>query len=45
MLSERSIAERSRSVDFPDFTRGAWRSRPPLGIVDANGRAVAAGGG
>lgn len=32
-LSERSIAERSRPVDFPDFTRGAWRSRPPLGIV------------
>ncbi|HLU24160.1 MAG TPA: Gfo/Idh/MocA family oxidoreductase [Longimicrobiales bacterium] len=32
-LSERSIAERSRSIDFPDFTRGAWRNRPPLGIV------------
>ena len=34
-LSARSIAERSRPVDFPDFTRGAWRSRPPLGIVSA----------
>jgi len=34
-LSARSIAERSRPVDFPDFTRGAWRSRPPLGIVGA----------
>ncbi|CAN5867368.1 Gfo/Idh/MocA family oxidoreductase [soil metagenome] len=32
-LSERSIARRSASVDFPDFTRGAWRSRPPLGII------------
>jgi predicted dehydrogenase len=32
-LSERSIAGRGRSVDFPDFTRGAWRSRAPLGIV------------
>jgi predicted dehydrogenase len=32
-LSARSIAERSRPIDFPDFTRGAWRSRPPLGIV------------
>ncbi|HET9275655.1 MAG TPA: Gfo/Idh/MocA family oxidoreductase [Gemmatimonadales bacterium] len=32
-LSERSIRERSRPVDCPDFTRGAWRSRPPLGIV------------
>lgn len=42
MVSERSIAERSRSVDFPDFTRGAWRSRPPLGIVDADGRVVPA---
>ena len=38
MLSERSIAERSRSVDFPDFTRGAWKTRPPLGIVDVNGK-------
>jgi hypothetical protein len=33
-LSERSIASRSRSVDCPDFTRGAWKSRPPLGIVE-----------
>jgi hypothetical protein len=32
-LSERSIAARGRSVDFPDFTRGAWKTRPPLGIV------------
>jgi len=32
-LSERSIADRSRPVDCPDFTRGAWRTRPPLGIV------------
>jgi len=40
MMSERSIAERSRSLDFPDFTRGAWRARPRLGIVDADGRQV-----
>jgi predicted dehydrogenase len=32
-LSERAIAGRGRSMDFPDFTRGAWRTRPPLGIV------------
>lgn len=32
-LSERSVAEKSRPVDVPDFTRGAWRQRPPLGIV------------
>jgi hypothetical protein len=24
-LSERSVANRGRSVDFPDFTRGGWR--------------------
>ena len=24
-LSERSVANRGRSVDFPDFTRGRWR--------------------
>jgi len=34
-LSERSVANRSRSLDVPDFTRGRWRSRPPLGIVEA----------
>ncbi len=34
-LSERSVAHRSRPVDFPDFTRGMWKSRPPLGIVEA----------
>ncbi len=34
-LSERSIANRSRTVDFPDFTRGAWMRRKPLGIVHA----------
>ncbi|HEX2165917.1 MAG TPA: Gfo/Idh/MocA family oxidoreductase [Longimicrobiales bacterium] len=32
-LSERSIAQRSAPQDAPDFTRGAWRTRPPLGIV------------
>jgi predicted dehydrogenase len=37
MLSEQSIAQRSRSLDFPDFTRGAWKTRPRVGIVDVNG--------
>lgn len=32
-LTERSVANRSRPVDVPDFTRGAWRARPPLDIV------------
>jgi len=29
-LSEYSVARRGRSVDIPDFTRGAWAKRPPL---------------
>lgn len=34
-LSERSIAGHSRPMDFPDFTRNKWHTRPPLGIVSA----------
>ena len=34
-LSERSVAARSRPIDFPDFTRGKWKTREPLGIVTA----------
>ena len=35
-LSEKSVRARSKSVDIPDFTRGAWRTTPPLeiGAVD-----------
>lgn len=32
-LSEKSIANRSQSQDIPDFTRGAWKTGTPLGIV------------
>jgi predicted dehydrogenase len=32
-LNARSRATRGCPVRVPDFTRGAWRSRPPLGIV------------
>ena len=32
-LTERSVANRSRSMDVPDFTRGKWKTMPPLGIV------------
>ncbi|HRF60614.1 MAG TPA: Gfo/Idh/MocA family oxidoreductase [Fimbriimonadaceae bacterium] len=32
-LSEWSVANRSQSIDFPDFTRGMWRTGEPLGIV------------
>ena len=34
-LSERSVANKSRPVDFPDFTRGFWKVRPPLKIPAA----------
>ncbi|MCJ4851609.1 twin-arginine translocation (TAT) pathway signal sequence domain protein, partial [Klebsiella pneumoniae] len=29
-LSEQSIAEGNRTLDFPDFTRGQWRTRKPI---------------
>ena len=32
-LSERSVADRSRPMDFPDFTRGGWKTFPKLPIV------------
>ncbi len=32
-LTAKSVAARSKAVDVPDFTRGRWKSRPPLGIV------------
>lgn len=33
-LSEKSVRGRSRSVDIPDFTRGAWKTAKPLGDLD-----------
>ena len=33
-LTERSADARGRTYDIPDFTRGAWRTNKPLGIVD-----------
>jgi len=33
-LTERSVATRSRPMDIPDFTRGRWRTTPPLGIIE-----------
>jgi len=33
-LTERSVLKDGASVEVPDFTRGAWRTAPPLGIVD-----------
>jgi hypothetical protein len=34
-LTERSVAEGSRPVAVPDFTRGRWKSTAPLPIVGA----------
>jgi len=33
-VSEESVANRSRSVDFPDFTRGRWKTNRPIFITD-----------
>ncbi|WP_095498000.1 Gfo/Idh/MocA family protein [Paraferrimonas haliotis] len=33
-LSVASVADRSNSKDFPDFTRGIWKTGKPLAIVD-----------
>ena len=33
-LTEKSADNRSRSYDIPDFTRGAWKTNSPLGLVD-----------
>jgi predicted dehydrogenase len=32
-LSEQSVARGSSPVDFPDFTRGRWRTASPIGII------------
>jgi hypothetical protein len=29
-LSEQSVAQCRRSIDFPDFTRGKWKSAAPI---------------
>jgi len=33
-LTEKSVAEGSKPVAFPDFTRGRWKTTPPLGIIE-----------
>lgn len=32
-ISEISVANRGKTLDVPDFTRGHWRSMSPLGII------------
>ena len=29
----RSVARKGKPVDIPDFTRGRWKTNPPLGII------------
>jgi hypothetical protein len=31
-LSEKSVRNRSSSIDFPDFTKGEWKNQKPFGI-------------
>lgn len=33
-LSEKSALRRSAAVDIPDFTRGAWKTNPPMELID-----------
>ena len=33
VLSEKSVADRSRLVDFPDFTKGKWKTTPPIKLM------------
>ena len=33
-LTEQSVANRGKPMSVPDFTKGRWRSLPPLGIVE-----------
>lgn len=32
-LSERSVAKKSRTIDIPDFTRGAWQINKPVNLT------------
>jgi hypothetical protein len=34
-MTERSAANRGRTEDFPDFTRGRWKTTPPLPVGGA----------
>ena len=33
-LTEKSVRNRSETISLPDFTRGAWKTAKPLGIMD-----------
>ncbi|MGN0853897.1 MAG: Gfo/Idh/MocA family oxidoreductase [Kiritimatiellia bacterium] len=33
-LTEKSALRRSAAIDIPDYTRGAWKTHPPMEVVD-----------
>ncbi len=33
--SAKSVAAKGKPVEIPDFTRGKWKTNPPLGIIEA----------
>ncbi|RYY13022.1 MAG: Gfo/Idh/MocA family oxidoreductase, partial [Chitinophagaceae bacterium] len=37
VLGERSVAAKSRTVDIPDYTRGAWKTNKPMTLTLAGG--------
>ena len=36
-LSEKSVSNRSKPVEIPDFTRGAWRTNKPVDLSLSEG--------
>jgi hypothetical protein len=32
-VTEASVADRGKPIDFPDFTRGKWKTRPPITLT------------
>ena len=35
-VTEKSVLNKSAAVDIPDFTRGAWKTMKPLGLVNVD---------
>ena len=35
-LSEKSVRNHSTSIVIPDFTRGRWKTTPPLGVLSVD---------
>jgi hypothetical protein len=32
-VTEASVADKGKAIDFPDFTRGKWKTRPPITLA------------